>query len=57
MRTCGVVLILGCIAAFAIADDKNAKPVTPEAAAKMVNEKCTVEMEVKSRGRAMVCSF
>jgi DNA/RNA endonuclease YhcR with UshA esterase domain len=37
------------IPALAAADDK--KPLTPEAAAKKVNEECTVEMVVKSAGK------
>jgi DNA/RNA endonuclease YhcR with UshA esterase domain len=35
---------------FAFGDDKQAKPITPAEAAKKVNEKVTVEMEVKSTG-------
>ena len=49
MRTCGAVLALMVIPALAAADDK--KPLTPEAAAKKVNEECTVEMVVKSAGK------
>jgi hypothetical protein len=52
MRAYGVVLALACFPALATADDKGIKPVTPEAAAKKVDEKCTVEMEVKSTGKA-----
>jgi DNA/RNA endonuclease YhcR with UshA esterase domain len=51
MRICGFVLALAFFPALATADDKEAKPLTPEAAAKKINEKCTVEMEVKSTGK------
>jgi DNA/RNA endonuclease YhcR with UshA esterase domain len=33
-------------------DDKDTKPVTPAEAAKLVDKKVTVEMEVKSTGKA-----
>ena len=49
MRTYGAVLALALMPAFAPAEDKEA--LTPEAAAKKVNEKCTVEMVVKSTGK------
>ena len=49
MRTYGAVLALALMPAFAPAEDKEA--LTPEAAAKKVNEKCTVEMLVKSAGK------
>src|SRR5215471_17839770 len=42
---CALVLV-----ASARADDAPAKPVTPAEAAKKVNEKVTVEMELKSTG-------
>ena len=51
IRTCAVMLALAFLPALATADD-DTKPLTPEAAAKKVNEKCTVEMEVKSTGKA-----
>jgi hypothetical protein len=51
MRICGIVLALAFLPALATAADKEAKPLTPEAAAKKINEKCTVEMEVKSTGK------
>jgi DNA/RNA endonuclease YhcR with UshA esterase domain len=57
MRTCGAVLALAFIPVFATADDKAAKPLTPEAAAKKVNEKCTVEMVVKSTGKGSGVAF
>ena len=34
------------------ADDKEAKPIAPAEAAKMVDKKVTVEMEVKSVGKS-----
>jgi DNA/RNA endonuclease YhcR with UshA esterase domain len=37
------------------ADDPQAKPITPAEAAKKVNEKVTVEFEVKSTGGKEVC--
>ena len=43
------VLALALMPAFATAEDK--ETLTPEAAAKKVNEKCTVEMVVKSTGK------
>jgi DNA/RNA endonuclease YhcR with UshA esterase domain len=50
MRICAAILALAFLPALATADD-DAKPLTPEAAAKKVNEKCTVEMEVRSTGK------
>jgi hypothetical protein len=40
---------LALLPAFATAEDKEA--LTPETAAKKLNEKCTVEMVVKSTGK------
>ena len=51
MRIGAVMLALAFLPALGTADDQNAKPSTPEAAAKKVNEQCTVEMEVKSTGK------
>jgi DNA/RNA endonuclease YhcR with UshA esterase domain len=45
------VVLCGLTATVASSGDKNAKPITPEAAAKKVNEKCTVEMKVQSVGK------
>lgn len=42
-----VVLLL----VFAAAEDKKPMPLTPAEAAKKVNEKCTVQLEVKSAGK------
>jgi DNA/RNA endonuclease YhcR with UshA esterase domain len=46
MRLCALILVL-VLAPLAGADDK-AKPISPEEAAKQVNENVTVKMEVKS---------
>ena len=51
MRTCAVLVVLLLAPALLRADDKDAKPITPDEAAKRVGEKCTVEMEVKSTGK------
>jgi DNA/RNA endonuclease YhcR with UshA esterase domain len=45
------MFVIFLIPSAAGADDKEAKPITPEEAAKKVDEKCIVEMEVKSVGR------
>lgn len=37
--------------------DKDAKPITPQEAAKMIDKKCTVEMHVKSAGRSKTSFF
>ena len=50
MRTCAVLFVSLLTVAFAGADDKDAKPLSPDEAVKHVKEKCTVEMEVKSAG-------
>jgi DNA/RNA endonuclease YhcR with UshA esterase domain len=50
MRTCAVLVVLLSAAAVLRAGDKDTKPLSPAEAAKHVNEKCTVEMEVKSVG-------
>jgi DNA/RNA endonuclease YhcR with UshA esterase domain len=51
MRAVGVVLALAVLSALAAAEDKAAKPLTPEQAAKKVNERCTVQLEVLSTGK------
>jgi len=51
MRVVGIVLAMTFVSALAIAEDNQIKPLTPAEAAKKVNEKCTVEMEVKSVGK------
>ena len=54
MRLPAVLLALMLVAATR-GDDPPAKPVTPAEAAKRVNEKVTIEMEVKSTGGKGVC--
>src|SRR5262249_2524559 len=49
-RVCALVLCYVLAAVLGYADD--AKPLTPEEAAKKVGEKVTVEMEVKSTGKS-----
>jgi DNA/RNA endonuclease YhcR with UshA esterase domain len=49
MRHVAMMLLI-LVAATACCDDKQVKPITPAEAAKKVNEKVTVEMEVKSAG-------
>ena len=50
MRSCAAVLVVSLFAA--VRADEPAKPLSPDEAAKKVNEKCTVQMEVKSVGMA-----
>jgi len=52
MRALVVVLVLLWASPGPAADEKEAKPLTPAEAAKHVNEKCTVELEVKSSAKA-----
>ena len=52
MRLSTVVFVLLTATPVAIADDKETKPVTPGEAAKLVDKKVTVEMEVKSTGKS-----
>jgi len=52
MRFIAIALALVFLSALAIAADNKTKPLTPAEAAKKVNEKCTVEMEVKSVGKS-----
>jgi DNA/RNA endonuclease YhcR with UshA esterase domain len=53
MRYLALVTVLALLPSFATRGegDKDAKPITPEAAAKKVNEKCIVEMKVQSVGK------
>jgi len=51
MRFIGIVLALAFVSALAVAEDNQARPLTPAEAAKKVNEKCTVEMQVKNVGK------
>lgn len=50
MRLPAVLLALASVTVPAVADDAPAKPLSPAEAAKKVNEKVIVEMEVKSTG-------
>ena len=52
MRTVAVLFVLCLMPALAAADDKDVKPIAPAEAAKNIDKKCTVEMEVKSTGKS-----
>ena len=52
MRTVAVLFVLCLVPALVAAEDKDAKPLSPAEAAKNVDKKCTVEMEVKSTGKS-----
>ncbi len=52
MRLVVMFLAVAILAPVAAADDKQDKPITPAEAAKMVDKKVTVEMEVKSVGKS-----
>jgi DNA/RNA endonuclease YhcR with UshA esterase domain len=54
MRLPAVLLAL-VVVAVVRGDEPPAKPITPAEAAKKVNEKVTIEMEVKSTGGKGVC--
>jgi DNA/RNA endonuclease YhcR with UshA esterase domain len=51
MRCLALVTVLMLVSGFAAGGDKGAKAISPEEAAKKVNEKCTVEMLVRSVGK------
>jgi DNA/RNA endonuclease YhcR with UshA esterase domain len=51
MRLTLTLLALATIAPAFLADDKDAKLVSPVEAAKMLDKKVTIEMEVKSAGK------
>jgi DNA/RNA endonuclease YhcR with UshA esterase domain len=51
MRSLCIVLGLALFSPAVVADDKDLKPVTPAEAAKLVNKKCIVVMEVGSTGK------
>jgi DNA/RNA endonuclease YhcR with UshA esterase domain len=51
MRLFAFAVALLCLPAFVTAGGDDTKPLTPEAAAKKVGEKCTVEMKVLSVGQ------
>src|SRR5580692_6928338 len=50
MRLSSLLLLMLLSATVAFAEPQTSKPITPAEAAKKVNEKGTVEMEVKSSG-------
>ncbi len=50
MRSCAT--LLAAVVLTAVHADEPVKPLTPAEAAKKVNEKCTIEMEVKAVGMA-----
>jgi hypothetical protein len=52
MRLARVCALAFCYVLAALAHADDAKPLTPEEAAKKVGEKVTVEMEVKSTGKS-----
>jgi DNA/RNA endonuclease YhcR with UshA esterase domain len=52
MRSLAIALVLAFLPAAIRADEKDAQPITPADAAKQVNKKCTVLLEVKSTGKA-----
>ena len=51
MRLLAVALVMAFVPVVALTAGDDGKPITPEAAAKKVNEKCTVEMKVASVGK------
>jgi DNA/RNA endonuclease YhcR with UshA esterase domain len=51
------VLVLGLTCSLLLADDKGQKPITPVETAKMVDQKCTVEMKVQSTGKTRSLVF
>src|SRR5262249_23279388 len=57
MRWLAAGLLLGLVSPGGGTDEKETKPITPAEAAKQVNKKCTVQMEVKSTGKARGGNF
>ncbi len=57
MRRCPVLLALAVVASADPTDEKAAKPVGPAEAAKMVDKKVILEMEVKSTGKSQGAFF
>jgi DNA/RNA endonuclease YhcR with UshA esterase domain len=57
MRSPAILLALLLSSGLLGADDKTPKPIPPAEAAKKVNEKCTVEMKVKSTGKSRTLVF
>jgi DNA/RNA endonuclease YhcR with UshA esterase domain len=52
MRLFLCLAISVAVAAGRVAEDKPAKPITPEEAAKRVGKTCTVEFDIKSTGKS-----
>jgi DNA/RNA endonuclease YhcR with UshA esterase domain len=50
MRLCALVVVLVAVPTLLAADEKEARPLSPDAASKRVGDKVTVQMEVKSTG-------
>jgi DNA/RNA endonuclease YhcR with UshA esterase domain len=57
MRFCALVVVLLLAPALLADEKKDDKPLTPTEAAKKVDEKCVVEMEVKSSHAGKVVVF
>ena len=55
--TVALVMALVPLVALALTAAGDDKPITPEAAAKKINEKCTVEMKVASVGKGKEVFF
>jgi len=57
MRFATVALVMALVPVVALTAGDDGKPITPEAAAKKINEKCTVEMKVASVGKGKEVFF
>jgi DNA/RNA endonuclease YhcR with UshA esterase domain len=57
MRYAVIMLTLVLTGGLLPADDKGQKPITPAEAAKIVDQKCTVEMKVQSTGKSRTLVF
>jgi DNA/RNA endonuclease YhcR with UshA esterase domain len=57
MRALVLVSVVLLVPGLSVGGDKDAKPLTPEEAAKKINEKCTVEMVVQSVGKGKEVYF
>ena len=57
MRYAVIMLTLVLTAGLLLADDKGQKPITPAEAAKLIDQKCTVEMKVQSTGKSRTLVF
>ena len=51
MRMLAIALVMVLVPLVVATAGDDGKPITPEAAAKKINEKCTVEMKVASVGK------